>query len=214
MDGTFAGDGPGPRCMIPHVKNVILASADQVAIDADGGEADGSSIPMSIKLHQDSLMTWASVAASPREIEIVGDDVDAGERELAFRRARSSEMTFASRMQHKIYWGPLRKPLEWSLKTVLAPWAYLASILYHDTFWYSVIAKRKMEEVLGSAWGRLFSNWEQLEPDESGYPSVGDAPAEYQRAGLSSFTRSLRLLGMAVREAPEFQARKRLAARR
>ena len=34
MDGTFAGDGPGPRCMVPHVKNVILASADQVAIDA------------------------------------------------------------------------------------------------------------------------------------------------------------------------------------
>ena len=34
MDGTFAGDGPGPRCMLPYVKNVILASADQVAIDA------------------------------------------------------------------------------------------------------------------------------------------------------------------------------------
>jgi uncharacterized protein (DUF362 family) len=34
MDGTFAGDGPGPRCMMPHVKNVLLASADQVAIDA------------------------------------------------------------------------------------------------------------------------------------------------------------------------------------
>ena len=34
MDGTFAGDGPGPRCMVPHVKNVILASEDQVAIDA------------------------------------------------------------------------------------------------------------------------------------------------------------------------------------
>jgi long-chain acyl-CoA synthetase len=28
-------------------------------------------------------------------------------------------MTFASRMQHKIYWGPLKKPIEWSLKTVL-----------------------------------------------------------------------------------------------
>ena len=27
MDGTFAGDGPGPRCMMPHVKNVILATA-------------------------------------------------------------------------------------------------------------------------------------------------------------------------------------------
>ena len=34
MDGTFAGDGPGPRCMVPYAKNVILASSDQVAIDA------------------------------------------------------------------------------------------------------------------------------------------------------------------------------------
>ncbi|HOE28190.1 MAG TPA: DUF362 domain-containing protein [bacterium] len=39
MDGTFAGDGPGPRCMIPHVKNVLLASADQVAIDAVAAKA-------------------------------------------------------------------------------------------------------------------------------------------------------------------------------
>ena len=41
MDGTFAGDGPGPRCMIPHVKNVILASDDQVAIDAVAGHLMG-----------------------------------------------------------------------------------------------------------------------------------------------------------------------------
>ena len=34
MDGTFAGDGPGPRAMRIHTKNIILASADQVAIDA------------------------------------------------------------------------------------------------------------------------------------------------------------------------------------
>ena len=33
-DGTFAGDGPGPRAMRWQVKNVLLASADQVAIDA------------------------------------------------------------------------------------------------------------------------------------------------------------------------------------
>ena len=30
-------------------------------------------------------------------------------------------MTFASAMQHQIYWGPLKKPIEWSLKTWLAP---------------------------------------------------------------------------------------------
>ena len=33
MDGTIAGDGPDPADDA-HVKNVILASADQVAIDA------------------------------------------------------------------------------------------------------------------------------------------------------------------------------------
>ena len=34
MDGTTAGDGPGPRTMRPVIKDVMLASADQVAIDA------------------------------------------------------------------------------------------------------------------------------------------------------------------------------------
>ncbi|MEE8417787.1 MAG: DUF362 domain-containing protein [candidate division Zixibacteria bacterium] len=34
MDATTAGSGPGPRTMIPHIKNYILASSDQVAIDA------------------------------------------------------------------------------------------------------------------------------------------------------------------------------------
>jgi uncharacterized protein (DUF362 family) len=34
MDGTTAGNGPGPRTMFPVVKDVMLASADQVAIDA------------------------------------------------------------------------------------------------------------------------------------------------------------------------------------
>src|SRR6188768_2684180 len=48
MDGTFAGDGPGPRCMMPYSKNVILASADQVAIDAVAAKLMGLD-PMSIK---------------------------------------------------------------------------------------------------------------------------------------------------------------------
>ena len=33
-DGTTAGSGPGPRTMTPVVKNLLLASEDQVAIDA------------------------------------------------------------------------------------------------------------------------------------------------------------------------------------
>ena len=40
-DGTIAGDGPGPRAMMPVEKNYIIASADQVAIDAVSATADG-----------------------------------------------------------------------------------------------------------------------------------------------------------------------------
>jgi hypothetical protein len=43
-------------------------------------------------------------------------------------------MTFAASMQHRICRGRLKTLLEWSLKTWLAPWAYVASVLYHDMY--------------------------------------------------------------------------------
>ena len=58
MDGTTAGNGPGPRTMYPVVKNVMLASADQVAIDAVSAKMMGFD-PMSIDYirlaHEDGL---------------------------------------------------------------------------------------------------------------------------------------------------------------
>ena len=48
MDGTFAGDGPGPRCMTSHVANCILASGDMIAIDAVTAKMMGFD-PVSIK---------------------------------------------------------------------------------------------------------------------------------------------------------------------
>jgi len=47
MDGTTAGFGPGPRTMTPHIKNLILASSDQVAIDAVAAKIMGFD-PMTI----------------------------------------------------------------------------------------------------------------------------------------------------------------------
>jgi uncharacterized protein (DUF362 family) len=205
MDGTFAGDGPGPRCMTPYVKNVILASADQVAIDAIAAKLMGID-PMQIKYirlaHELGLG-----CGDPGEIEIVGDQ-SASEANWGFA-GPFQKMTFASRMQHKIYWGPLKKPLEWSLKTVLAPWSYIASVLYHDTFWYPVNAKKKMREALDSGWGRLFHNWERLTPDEQGYPTLGEGPAKIRRTGMQAFWRSFGVLGTSIKEAPEFAARRR-----
>jgi hypothetical protein len=123
-------------------------------------------------------------------------------------------MTFASRMQHLIYWGPLKKPLEWSLKTVLAPWSYLASVTYHDSIWYPLVAKARVREVLRSGWGRLFANWEKLAPDARGFEEVGEVAADIRRSGFRAFLTSLRLLVTCLLEAPEFAARRRRAAQR
>jgi uncharacterized protein (DUF362 family) len=208
MDGTFAGDGPGPRCMMPYVKNVILASADQVAIDAVAAKLMGFD-PLSIKFIR-LAHDMGLGCGDPRQIEIVGDRA-AAEADWHFV-GPFQKMTFASRMQHKIYWGPLKKPMEWSLKTVLAPWSYIASVVYHDSFWYPFIAKRRMHEVLNSGWGRLFRNWERLVPDEKGFPVLGDHAAQIKRTGISALWRSLGILWTAVKEAPEFAARQRRAA--
>jgi uncharacterized protein (DUF362 family) len=201
MDGTFAGDGPGPRCMTPHVKNVILASSDQVAIDATAARLMGFD-PLSIQYIR-TAHEMGLGCGDPRDIEIVGDE-DAAAENWHFD-GPFKHMTFASRMQHKIYWGRLKKTMEWSLKTWLAPWAYIASVIYHDSFWYPTQAKRQMATVLASDWGRLFQNWGKLTPTERGFPSVGDQPAELSLMGARAWRESLKILGTCIREAPEFR---------
>ena len=205
MDGTFAGDGPGPRCMIPHVKNVILASSDQVAIDAVAAKLMGMD-PLSIKFIK-LAHDLGLGCGDPREIEIVGD-TEAAAQNWDFV-GPFKKMTFASRMQHRIYWGNLKRPIEWSLKTWLAPWSYIASVIYHDSFWYPMKAKKAMTEVLASEWGRLFEHWDNAVPDEAGFPDVGDQPHKLHKSGWSAFMRSLGILGTCVKEAPEFGRRSR-----
>ncbi|MCJ7822344.1 MAG: DUF362 domain-containing protein, partial [Armatimonadetes bacterium] len=148
-DATFAGDGPGPRCMAPYEKDLILASADQVAIDAIAAKMMGfepMSLPFIRLAHGAGLGT-----GDPKEIEVVGDDIS-GEN-WGFTREQN---TFASRGQKMIYWGPL-KPLEkFLLRTALAPWSYAASKLYHDVYWYPCIGSKRVNAALEGKWGRLF----------------------------------------------------------
>ncbi|MFH0983332.1 MAG: DUF362 domain-containing protein [Planctomycetota bacterium] len=174
MDGTFAGDGPGPRCMVPYVKNVLLASADQVAIDAVSARLMGFD-PLKIKFISLAHDLGLGVG-DPRKIEIVGD-TDAAQENWKFV-GPYERMTFAGRMQHRIYWGNLKRYVEWSLKTWLAPWSYVASVLYHDAFWLPVIGRKRVEEALRSEWGRLFANWETLSPTEQGWADLGPTPVE------------------------------------
>jgi uncharacterized protein (DUF362 family) len=152
MDGTFAGDGPGPRCMVPLVKNFILASGDMVAIDAVAAKMMGFD-PLSIKFirlaHERGLG-----CGDIREIDIVGDDIT----DVNFH-FHAHEDTLASRGQKLIYWGPL-KPLEkLLLRTSIAPWSYVASRLYHDVYWYNCVGRRRVREALKTDWGRLFTGY-------------------------------------------------------
>jgi uncharacterized protein (DUF362 family) len=151
-DGTIAGDGPGPRAMMPHVKNYILASADQVAIDATAAKMMGFD-PMELKFlklaHERGLG-----CANPSEIEIVGEDIS----DVNFHFHGKME-TFASRGQKLIYHGPL-KPLEnCLLRSCIAPWSYYASRLYHDGYWYPCVGKRRVKAILETDWGRLFESY-------------------------------------------------------
>lgn len=206
MDGTFAGDGPGPRCMIPHVKNVILASSDQVAIDAVAAKLMGFD-PLNdckyIRLAHELGLGCGDV----RDIEIVGDEsVLAQKWDFV---GPFKEMTFASSMQHKIYWGPLKDPIEWSLKTWLAPWSYVASVLYHDFYWYARNSKANMEQCMDSPWGRLFANWESLKPDANGFPEVGETNLSYRRELASLLKTSAKVLATTITEAPEVSWRRK-----
>lgn len=149
MDGTFAGDGAGPRCMEPHVKNYILASGDMVAIDAVAAKMmgfDPLSIPFIRMAHEQELG-----CGNVREMEVVGEDI----ADVNFHfRVRD---TLASHGQKAIYWGPLQPLEHLLLRTVIAPWSYAASYLYHDVYWYNCVGRRRVKQAMETEWGKLFA---------------------------------------------------------
>jgi len=152
MDGTIAGDGPGPRAMIPHVKDFILASADQVAIDAVSAKMQGFD-PLSLDFiriaHEDGLGV-----GDPREIEIVGTDISGVNFHF-----HGDQNTFASRGQKMIYHGPLKRFEKILLQSPLVPWSYAASRLYHDVYWYPFVGKKRVRQILQTKWGALFKQY-------------------------------------------------------
>jgi uncharacterized protein (DUF362 family) len=152
MDGTFAGDGPGPRAMRWHEKDVILASADQVAIDAVSAHLQGFD-PLSLPFIRIAHEMGLGVGDID-QIEIVGE---APEWVRAQNWGFVQEDTFASRGQKLIYHGAL-KPFEaFLLRTPLVPWSYFASNFYHNVYWYPFIGRKRVEAALATKWGRLFA---------------------------------------------------------
>ena len=152
MDGTFAGDGPGPRAMRWHEKNILLASADQVAIDAVSAKLQGFD-PLSLRFIRKANELDLGVG-DPKQIEIVGYDI---EQEPAWNFKR--EDTFASRGQHMIYHGPLKPFEKVLLQSPLVPWAYFASNFYHNVYWYPFVGRKRVTAALDTQWGKLFQSY-------------------------------------------------------
>jgi uncharacterized protein (DUF362 family) len=151
MDGTVAGDGAGPRTMIPRVKNLILAATDSVAIDAIAARLmgfDPLSIPFLRMAHERGLGL-----ADPRQIELVGDDVST--ENFGFQ-TRKSLVIWGDQMIRKGFLRPLEHIL---LHSPLMVWAPFASNVYHDMVWYPTIGRSRIREFMGTEWGQLFRKY-------------------------------------------------------
>src|SRR5262245_61176284 len=151
MDGTVAGDGAGPRTMIPRVKNLILAASDSVAIDAIAARLmgfDPLSIPFLRMAHERGLGI-----ADPRQIELVGDDVST--ENFGFR-TKKSLVIWGDQMIRKGFLRPLERIL---LHSPLMVWAPFASNVYHDMIWYPTIGQSRIREFMQTGWGELFRKY-------------------------------------------------------
>jgi uncharacterized protein (DUF362 family) len=159
-DGTTAGNGPGPRTMIPQTRNVLLASADCVAIDAVAAKLMGFD-PMAhdfIRLaHERGLGV-----GRPEQIQIVGD-TDAAAGNWHFHTGLNA----AGRVGRLMWFGPLRWLQRLMFHTPIVYAFIFASGVYHDRIWYPLRGRPVVRDWLEhSPWGRLFADYQpgQQEP--------------------------------------------------
>ena len=152
MDGTTAGNGPGPRTMIPVTKNVMLASADQVAIDAVAAKLmgfDPMSLPFIRLAHEDGLGV-----GNPSEIEVVGANI-AGQN-WGFSVGDNA----ASRVGDVMWFGPLKRFQKLFFHTPLVHAFVLGSEVYHDYYRWPRKDRATFESWRSSTpWGRLFAEY-------------------------------------------------------
>ena len=151
MDGTVAGDGAGPRTMIPRIKNLLLAASDSVAIDAIAAKLmgfDPLSIPFLRMAHERGLGV-----ADPRQIELVGDDVTT--ENFGFT-TRKSLVIWGDQLIRKGFLRPLERIL---LHSPLVVWAPVASNVYHDLLWYPTVGQSRIRDFMRTDWGQLFQKY-------------------------------------------------------
>jgi len=153
MDGTTAGSGPGPRTLVPHQKDVILASSDQVAIDAVAALMMGFE-PMKIDYIAHATERGLG-QGDPRSIDIVGMPEVASERwnfKVGVNLGTGTGML--------LWRSPLKIFQKLLFRTPLVNIFIFASEYYHDHFWYPIKGRNVVNRWLDeSSWGQLFREY-------------------------------------------------------
>jgi len=158
MDGTTAGNGPGPRTMVPVIKDYMLASADQTAIDAVAAKLMGFD-PMTLEYikvaHDDGLGV-----GDPRDIEIVGDDIS--HESWGFKVGDNG----ASVIGDLMWFGPMKRFQKLFFHTPLVNAFVFGSEAYHDYYRWPLKDKKTFEHwKRDTSWGKLFAAYERGEAD-------------------------------------------------
>jgi len=162
-DGTTAGSGPGPRTMTPVVKNVILASTDQVAIDAVAAKLIGFD-PMDVKcirLAHEAGLGHGRID----EIDIVGDMDNAEVQRTNWDFVVGDNA--ASKVGDVFWFGPLKPLSKLMFQTPIVNAFIMGSYVYHDFVWYPFEGRKVVDEWLANTeWGRLFLSYGNPFADE------------------------------------------------
>jgi uncharacterized protein (DUF362 family) len=169
MDGTTAGNGPGPRTMFPVIKDYLLASDDQVAIDAVSAKMmgfDPMSLPYIALAHEAGLGV-----GRPEEIEVVGADIQ--NESWGFQVGDNG----ASRIGDFIWFGPLKSIQNLFFRTPLVNLFIFGSEAYHDFYRWPRKDRGTFEKwIRDTHWGQLFDRYRQGELPR-GETHVGEAAA-------------------------------------
>jgi len=152
MDGSFCGNGPGPRTMIPVEKGLMLASSDCVAIDAVAAKIMGFD-PMKIDYirlaHEDGLGV-----GRVEEMEVQGEDIS----EMNFQFSVGDN--FASRFGDLFWFSPYKKIQKLLFHTPLVYLFVFGSYIYHDRIWWPFVGTRIMETIrVNTEWGKCFEGY-------------------------------------------------------
>jgi len=158
MDGCVCGNGAGPRTMKPYIGNIILASQDQVSIDAVAARIMGFN-PLDIKYIKLAHEKGLGIGDLD-EIEIVGiSDEEFKKINFDFKVDKSPVIKWDQRLRkstsdkkgiHKfLFHSPV-------FKTFI-----LASEVYHDYIWYPTVGKKKIKEFEKTEWGKLWKKYEK-----------------------------------------------------